>query len=88
MASKSILIPRDLHARPATLLIQKTQAFPDTRIYLLKDNKKIEANSLIGILSLGMKQGDTVTIETEGEKSEEALNVLSAFLQEGLCQNG
>jgi phosphocarrier protein HPr len=84
MTGKSVTIKKDLHARPATLLIQKTQGFPSTKVWLCKENKKIQTNSLIAILSLGLKKDTVITLEVEGEKEEEVLEILADFIEKEL----
>ncbi len=82
MISKHVKIPKDLHARPATLLIQKVQEFPDTKVWLVNNGKKIQTNSLIGILSMGLKKDDEIIMEVEGE--EETAEILKDFIEKGM----
>jgi phosphotransferase system HPr (HPr) family protein len=82
MISKTVKIQKDLHARPATLLIQKTQEFPGTKVWLVKDGKKIQTNTLIGILSLGLKKDEAVIMEVDGE--EETAEIFKNFIEKGM----
>lgn len=50
----------------------------------MKDNRRADAGKLFGLMSLGIKGGETVTIETEGEQEAEAAKALQAFLKENL----
>jgi len=83
MVSKNVKIPKDLHARPATLLIQKVQEFPGTKVWLVKDEKRIQTNSLIGILSLGLKKDEEIIMEVDGE--EEVAEILKDFIENHLA---
>ena len=79
IVSKNVKIPKDLHARPATLLIQKIQEFPGTKVWLVNNGKKIQTNSLIGILSMGLKKDDEIIMEVEGE--EEVAEIVKDFIE-------
>ncbi|GBF12519.1 HPr family phosphocarrier protein [Tepidibacillus infernus] len=72
--------PAGLHARPATLLVQKASSFPG-EITLVKGDKTVNAKSIMGVMSLGIRQGDQVTVVTSGEKEEEALNAIGEILE-------
>lgn len=51
-----------IHARPAGLLVKEAKQYPDTALTLTKDGKSAKLNQLMRLLSLGVKQGDTVTL--------------------------
>lgn len=84
MTHKTAIIQKDLHARPATLFIQKAQEFSPAKVWLGTDGKKVQANSLIAILSLGLKKDTEIILEVEGEKEEEAAEILVAFIEKGM----
>ncbi|MDR1702821.1 MAG: HPr family phosphocarrier protein [Sporomusaceae bacterium] len=79
---KTLTLAKDLHARPAAVFAQKAGEFP-CLIFLLKDGKKINAKSIISILSLSAKQGDTITLAATGEQEAAAIEALSALLAGG-----
>ena len=54
-----------LHARPATFFIQKANEFK-SGIWLEKDERRVNAKSLLGVLSLGIVKGTTITVVAEG----------------------
>ena len=68
-----------LHARPATFFIQKANEFKST-IYIEKDERKVNAKSLLGVLSLGIKKGSNIVISAEGSDEEEAVKALCALI--------
>jgi len=72
--------PSGLHARPATLLVQKASSFP-CEITIVKGEKQINAKSIMGIMSLGVRKGDEIKVITTGEKEEEALQAVGEILE-------
>jgi phosphocarrier protein len=64
-----------IHARPSALLAQTTKDFK-CDIYLEKGNEKINAKSIMGIITLGAGFGTELKISAEGEDEEEAVNTL------------
>ncbi len=72
--------PTGLHARPATLLVQKATSFP-CEVMIVKDGKEMNAKSIMGIMSLAAKQGDQLTVITNGEKEAEALEAIGAIIE-------
>jgi len=67
-----------LHARPAAQLVSLATKF-DSQIFLIKDDTKVNAKSILGVLVLAAENGSTVTIEAEGEDAEEAVKEISAL---------
>lgn len=72
-----------IHARPAGLFIKEAAAFPCS-ITIAKDGKEVDAKRILGVMSLGVKCGQEITLAADGEQEEEAIAKLSAFLQENL----
>lgn len=68
-----------LHARPATFFIQKANEFKSS-IWVEKDERRVNAKSLLGVLSLGITKGLTITIIAEGSDEEEAVNNLVSLV--------
>lgn len=77
MFSKDITVTNQvgLYARPATFFIQKANEFRST-IMVEKEERKVNAKSLLGVLSLGITKGSTITVSAEGPDEEEAVNAL------------
>jgi len=73
-----------IHARPAGLLVKEAKQCPDTALTLTKDGKSAKLNQLMRLLSLGVKQGDTVTLTAEGPAEAQAAAALQEFFQENL----
>ena len=82
MISKEIVVRCEsgLHNKQATYFVQKANEF-DCSIYLESENRKMNAKSLLGIMSLGIVTGSTVTLTAAGSDAEAALNALEALLQ-------
>ena len=77
MYSKEVTVKNQvgLHARPATYFIQKANEFKST-IWVEKDERQVSAKSLLGVLSMGIVRGTTVTLKAEGNDEEAAVNAL------------
>ena len=68
-----------LHTRPAALLAQTAANFA-CDIQLSKDGVNVNAKSIMGVMSLGLLNGDSITIETNGEDEVGALEEIEKFL--------
>ena len=73
-----------LHARPATFFIQKANTFKSS-IWIEKDDRKVNAKSLLGVLSLGIAKGMVVTLIADGSDENSALDSLINLVQTGLA---
>ncbi|MDN4594277.1 HPr family phosphocarrier protein [Polycladomyces subterraneus] len=82
MTEKKLTIqhPSGLHARPASLLVQEASKF-ESKITLVKAGKEVDAKSLLGVMSLAVKQGDEITIRAEGADAEQAVSALVERLE-------
>lgn len=72
-----------IHARPAGLLVKKASTFKSD-ITILKNQKAVDLKKIFGIMSLGAKQGEQITIKISGEDEEEALAAIEEFIKENL----
>ena len=81
MSSKEVVISNQvgLHARPATFFIQKANEYKAS-IWVEKDDRRVNAKSLLGVLSLGIVKGTAITIIADGSDEEEAVAALSALI--------
>jgi phosphocarrier protein HPr len=82
MAVRTVLIgsTHGLHARPAKLFT-KAAAAAGAPVTLQKgDGKPVNAASILGVISLGINHGDSVTLATDGEHAETILDELSELL--------
>jgi catabolite repression HPr-like protein len=68
-----------LHARPAALFVQEANKF-SSEIFVEKDEKKVNAKSIMGIMSLAISSGTEVYISAEGPDSEQAVTALAALI--------
>lgn len=84
MYSKEVVIKNQvgLHARPATYFIQKANEFKD-EIKVTKDEREVNAKSLLGVLSLGITRGSSIKLSANGETEEEAVNALVELIESG-----
>ena len=64
-----------LHARPATFFIQKANEFKSS-VWVEKDERRVNAKSLLGVLSLGIVKGTTINLIADGPDEEAAVNAL------------
>ncbi len=83
MQNKTITvnIESGLEARPIALLVQEAGKY-DSRIYLEIGTKKVNAKSIMGMMSLGLTNGDELTISAEGTDEEKAVEGLASYLNE------
>ena len=82
MYSKEIVVRCEsgLHNRQATYFVQKANEF-DCVIWLESGSRKMNAKSLLGIMSLGITTGTTVVLSAQGTDAEAAVNALEQLLQ-------
>ena len=74
-----------LHARPATALVKKARKF-EADVILEKTGERANAKSIIGILSLEIHPGSTVTLEVEGTDEAECFKSIAHFIRNGSKQ--
>lgn len=87
MTSKDITIKNSvgLHARPATFFIQKANTYKSS-IWVECGDRRANAKSLLGVLSLAIVQGTEVTIIADGSDETEALEGLSELVDSGFAE--
>lgn len=81
MIEKEVVVKCEsgLHNRQATYFVQKANEFNST-VWLESENRKMNAKSLLGIMSLGVITGAIVTLSAEGSDAEAAINALEQML--------
>ena len=81
MVIKGVVINNQvgLHARPATFFIQKANDYKCS-IWVEKDERRVNAKSLLGVLSLGIVKGTSVKIIADGADENEAIETLAALI--------
>ena len=84
MKSRNVVIQNSvgLHARPATFFIQKANSYKST-LWVEKGDRRVNAKSLLGVLSLGIVKGAQITLIADGVDEEEALSGLEALIDSG-----
>ncbi len=68
-----------LHLRAAASFVQLADTFP-CHVSLFRDEQRADGKSILSILALGAPYGSKVTVETSGDKADEALEVLAKFI--------
>ncbi len=68
-----------LQARPAALFVQEANRF-SSEIFLEKDGKKVNAKSIMGLMSLAIATGSSVTLIADGSDEDEAVDALEEFV--------
>ncbi|SEN48447.1 HPr family phosphocarrier protein [Lihuaxuella thermophila] len=81
MIEKKVIVSLEtgLHARPAALFVQVANKFA-SEIFVLKDNKKVNAKSIMGIMSLAVSKGTEITLQADGPDAEEAVHALAEIV--------
>ena len=72
-----------LHARPATYFIQEANEFK-SGIWVEKEERRVNAKSLLGVLSLGIVKGTTITLIADGPDAKEAVEALAQLVDNQL----
>ena len=81
MVSKSmtINIPKGLEARPVALLVQVASQY-ESSIYVEIQEKKVNAKSIMGMMSLGLAEGEKITIIANGPDEEDAVRAIDKYI--------
>ena len=81
MLSRDVTIVNEvgLHARPATFFIQKANTYKSS-IWIEKEDRRVNAKSLLGVLSMGIVKGTVVTLIADGDDEAVALDGLEGLI--------
>lgn len=87
MCVKEVLVQNQvgLHARPATFFIQKANEYKSS-IWVEKEERRVNAKSLLGVLSLGIVGGTSIRIIADGPDEEEAVENLVELVKSGFAE--
>ncbi|GAE31602.1 HPr family phosphocarrier protein [Halalkalibacter hemicellulosilyticus] len=82
MVEKDVVVKRKtgLQARPAALFVQEANRF-SSEVFILKGTKKVNAKSIMGLMSLAISHGTELTLSIDGSDEEEALEALVNFIE-------
>lgn len=82
MFSKEVIVRCEsgLHNKQVTYFVQKANEFKSS-VWLESENRRMNAKSLLGIMSLGIVTGAAVTLSADGSDAEDAVNALESMLQ-------
>ena len=69
-----------IHARPAGILVKEAKKY-ESKIVVKKGDKTAEATKLMALMGMGVKKGDTVTVEVEGADEDTAVNDMKTFFE-------
>ncbi len=72
-----------MHARPAGLFIKEAAKFSSS-IKIAANGKEVDAKRIIGVMSLGVRQGQEITLTIDGADEDAAASALETFLKENL----
>ena len=71
-----------LHARPSARLTQLASSFKSD-VFMARNGRRINAKSIMGVMMLAAAKGSTVTLETNGEDEQEAIDALAGLITSG-----
>ncbi len=77
--SMVINLASGLEASPVALLVQEASKY-DSKIYIQAEEKKVNAKSIMGMMSLGLDNGETMVVMADGADEDAALNGIEKFL--------
>lgn len=75
--------PEGIHARPAGMLVKAAKEFA-CDVKIAKDGKAMNCKAIFGVMGLGAKKGDEVTLMFDGADEDAACEAISRFMQENL----
>ncbi|MDO4966457.1 MAG: HPr family phosphocarrier protein [Lachnospiraceae bacterium] len=81
MTKKDVVIKLEngLEARPVALLVQVASQY-ESSVYIESGNKKVNAKSIMGMMTLVLKAGDTVVVSADGKDENEAADAIESYL--------
>lgn len=81
MKTKAIRIQLEggLDARPVALLVQEASKY-ESKIYMGSEDKKVNAKSIMGMMTLGLNNGEELIVTADGEDEEVAVDNIEKFL--------
>ena len=74
----TVELPDGLEARPAAMLVQVASQY-DSRIYLESGSKRVNAKSIMGMMTLGLIAGQSITVEADGADEDQAVSEIEKY---------
>lgn len=78
----TVSIAKESEARPVAVLVQIASQF-ESKIHLVSDNKRINAKSIMGMMSLDFVSGSEITVEADGADEADAVLKIAEYIQHG-----
>ena len=78
-AEFTVKLPNYVEARPVAEIVQTASQY-DTAIYLISGDKKINAKSIMGMMSLGLHNDDVISVEADGKDEEQAIDAVVRYM--------
>lgn len=75
----TVELPDGLEARPAAMLVQVASQY-DSRIYLESGSKRVNVKSIMGMMTLGLIAGQSITVEADGADEDQAVSEIEKYL--------
>ena len=75
----TVELPDGLEARPAAMLVQVASQY-DSRIYLESGSERVNAKSIMGMMTLGLIAGQSITVEADGADEDQAVSEIEKYL--------
>ena len=75
----TVQLANGLEARPVALLVQVASQY-ESKIYVETENKKVNAKSIMGMMTLGLDAGEEITLSANGEDEEDAMKSIENYL--------
>ena len=87
MCDKTVTVQNQvgLHARPATFFVQKANEFKSS-IWVEKEERRVNAKSLLGVLALGIMGGTEINILASGSDEDEAVEAIASLVESGFAE--
>ena len=82
MASKNVTVKltKEAEARPVAMIVQIASQF-ESKVYIVDKNKKINAKSIMGMMSLGFGNGTELTVQAEGTDEQAAVDAVADYIE-------
>ena len=78
-AQFTVKLPNYVEARPVAEIVQTASQY-ESSIYLISGDKKINAKSIMGMMSLGLRNDDVISVEADGKDEEQAIDAVVRYM--------